>query len=96
MARLARVVVPGMPHHVTQRGNRRQPTFFGGEDYAADAVIYPDSDDTFNTGTSTLSDGVDTTYDRVEYKYNRQGEAIQIKDQAETTHGYAQDNQGTS
>ena len=35
MARLARVVVPGMPHHVTQRGNRRQPTFFGEEDYAA-------------------------------------------------------------
>jgi putative transposase len=24
-----------MPHHVTQRGNRRQPTFFGEEDYAA-------------------------------------------------------------
>ena len=23
MARLARVVVPGLPHHVTQRGNRR-------------------------------------------------------------------------
>ena len=35
MARLARVVVPGMPHHVTQRGNRRQETFFGDEDYAA-------------------------------------------------------------
>ena len=35
MARLARVVVPGMPHHVTQRGNRRQPTFFREEDYAA-------------------------------------------------------------
>ncbi len=35
MARLARVVIPGMPHHVTQRGNRRQPTFFGEEDYAA-------------------------------------------------------------
>jgi len=28
MARLARVVIPGMPHHITQRGNRRQPTFF--------------------------------------------------------------------
>lgn len=28
MARLARVVVPGLPHHVTQRGNRRQPIFF--------------------------------------------------------------------
>ena len=35
MARLARLVVPGMPHHVTQRGNRRQPTFFNDGDYAA-------------------------------------------------------------
>lgn len=35
MARLARVVVAGAPHHVTQRGNRRQPTFFSDEDYAA-------------------------------------------------------------
>jgi hypothetical protein len=24
-----------MPHHVTQRGNRRQPTFFCDDDYAA-------------------------------------------------------------
>jgi len=28
MARMARVVVAGVPHHVTQRGNRRQTTFF--------------------------------------------------------------------
>jgi REP element-mobilizing transposase RayT len=28
MARLARVVAPGFGHHVTQRGNRRQQTFF--------------------------------------------------------------------
>ncbi|MFP4356802.1 MAG: transposase [Phycisphaerae bacterium] len=35
MARLARIVVPGLPHHVTQRGNRRQPVFFGQEDYQA-------------------------------------------------------------
>ena len=35
MARLARVVVPGLPHHVTQRGNRRQQTFFGDQDYQA-------------------------------------------------------------
>ena len=35
MGRLARVVVPGMPHHVTQRGNRRQKTFFSEEDYRA-------------------------------------------------------------
>jgi len=35
MARLARLVIPGMPHHITQRGNRRQQTFFHDEDYAA-------------------------------------------------------------
>ncbi len=28
MARLARIVVPGCPHHVTARGNRREPIFF--------------------------------------------------------------------
>ena len=33
MARMARVVVSGYPHHVTQRGNRRQKTFFCTEDY---------------------------------------------------------------
>jgi REP-associated tyrosine transposase len=33
MARIARVVVPGLPHHVTQRGNRREPVFFGADDY---------------------------------------------------------------
>ncbi len=33
MARLARIVAPGLPHHVTQRGKRRQPTFFGEDDY---------------------------------------------------------------
>ena len=32
---MARVVAPGLPHHVTQRGNRRQTVFFGGDDYAA-------------------------------------------------------------
>lgn len=34
MARLARVVLPGIPHHVTQRGNGRQRTFFSDSDYA--------------------------------------------------------------
>jgi hypothetical protein len=28
MSRLARMVVPGLPHHVTQRGNRREAIFF--------------------------------------------------------------------
>jgi putative transposase len=34
MARLARVVIPGHPHHVTQRGNGRARTFFDDADYA--------------------------------------------------------------
>src|SRR3546814_3440860 len=33
MARLPRVVLPGIPHHVTQRGNRRGRTFFEDGDY---------------------------------------------------------------
>jgi putative transposase len=32
MARLARVVIPGLPHHLTQRGTRRQEIFFSDED----------------------------------------------------------------
>jgi putative transposase len=32
MARIARVVIPGVPHHVVQRGNRRQLTFFCDDD----------------------------------------------------------------
>lgn len=34
MARIARVVIPDVPHHVVQRGNRRQDVFFREEDYA--------------------------------------------------------------
>jgi putative transposase len=33
MARLARIVLPGIPHHVTQRGNGRAQTFFSDADY---------------------------------------------------------------
>lgn len=33
MPRMSRVVVAGTPHHVTQRGNRRQQTFFSDGDY---------------------------------------------------------------
>jgi putative transposase len=32
MARLPRVVIPGVAHHVTQRGNRRLPVFFSDAD----------------------------------------------------------------
>jgi len=51
------------------------------------AVIYPDSDDT----TDPLGDGNDTLYDRVELKYNRQGEVTERKDQNGTVHEYLYD-----
>lgn len=35
MARIARVIAAGIPHHITQRGNRRMQTFFGDDDYRA-------------------------------------------------------------
>ncbi len=35
VARISRAVVPGFPHHITQRGNRRQQTFFSDDDYEA-------------------------------------------------------------
>jgi putative transposase len=35
MARIARATAAGIPHHITQRGNRRMPTFFRDEDYQA-------------------------------------------------------------
>ncbi|MES1971496.1 MAG: transposase [Pseudomonadota bacterium] len=34
MARLPRIVLPGIPHHITQRGNRRERVFFEDGDYA--------------------------------------------------------------
>jgi putative transposase len=39
MTRFARMVVSGLPHHVTQRGNRREPIFFEDGD---DQEIYRD------------------------------------------------------
>ena len=33
MARIARVIAPGYPHHIIQRGNRRQQTFLCSDDY---------------------------------------------------------------
>jgi len=32
MARMARVVIPNIPHHIVQRGNRSQKTFFSDKD----------------------------------------------------------------
>ena len=46
MARLARIVAPDCPHHVTARGNRREPIFFedGGQDlsdYGGTGAMFP-------------------------------------------------------
>jgi putative transposase len=35
MPRVARIVIPGVPHHVTQRGNNRQDVFFVDDDRVA-------------------------------------------------------------
>jgi len=43
MTRLARLVIPGLPHHVTQRGNGRAQTFFGDADYALYRDLLADS-----------------------------------------------------
>jgi len=33
MVRIARIIIPDIPHHIIQRGNRRQQTFFNKDDY---------------------------------------------------------------
>jgi REP element-mobilizing transposase RayT len=33
MPRVARTVFADLPHHITQRGNRRETVFFNGEDF---------------------------------------------------------------
>ena len=39
MARLARIDIPDVAHHVTQRGNRRLPVFFCDEDRTTDLAL---------------------------------------------------------
>lgn len=40
MPRMARLVVPGLPHHLAQRGARKQRTFFGDVDYRSyDSIL---------------------------------------------------------
>jgi putative transposase len=48
MARLARVVVPGLPHLITQRGNGRAKTFFSDDDYRYYLSLITDNCKAFN------------------------------------------------
>ena len=41
MARLPLLVLPGIPYHVTQRGNRREQTFFEEADYNSGDTTIP-------------------------------------------------------
>jgi putative transposase len=43
MSRLARLVIPGLPHHVTQRGNGRAQVFFCDADYALYRALLAES-----------------------------------------------------
>ena len=43
MARLSRIVIPQVPHHVTQRGNRRLPVSFSDEDRHAYLALVADA-----------------------------------------------------
>ena len=45
MTRLARVVTHHLPHHVTQRDNRRERTFFDDGDYALYLDLLSESSD---------------------------------------------------
>ena len=41
MARLTRLILPGIPHHVAQRGNRRERTFLGDDARRACLALLP-------------------------------------------------------
>ena len=56
MARLARIVVPGLPHHVTQRGNGRAKVFFTPDDYTFYKTLLVEHCRSVQTAQHTPSD----------------------------------------
>ena len=64
MARLARLVIPGLPHHVTQRGNGRQQTFFEDGDYALYRDLLAQSAERAARGLGLLPDAQPCPRDR--------------------------------
>jgi len=49
MPRTARIIYPHVPHHVIQRGNRNQETFFSNHDFALYLNLLKDKLEIFNT-----------------------------------------------
>ena len=43
MPRIARVVIPGIPHHITQRGNHWMQTFFCADDHQEYIALLTDA-----------------------------------------------------
>jgi putative transposase len=41
VGRIARVIIPGIPHHITQRGNHREAVFFADEDLGFTSPLLP-------------------------------------------------------
>jgi hypothetical protein len=56
---MSRIVVPGLPHHVTQRGNRGERVFFEDGDYAGygDSFSIPNLPNTVAHPSFRLSGG---------------------------------------
>jgi len=52
MPRVARIVIPGCPHHVTQRGNNRQEVFFVDDDRRAYLEILREQSERFGLAVS--------------------------------------------
>ena len=68
MSRIGRFVVPDLPHHVTQRGNRREKVIFGEDDYA----LYRDLHDSFG-GLNKSADMSKLMKRLIEIKYAQRG-----------------------
>ena len=49
MPRMARIVLPGVPHHITHRGNYQQTIFDGPEDYEVYLRIFKTAADRYGT-----------------------------------------------
>jgi putative transposase len=63
MVRLPRIVLPGIPRHVTHRGNRREWTVFEDGDYASYRDLWAEAagngGDGWNYGDSLLNSPID-------------------------------------
>ena len=60
------MVAPGLPHHVTQRGNRRQETFFSEADYRSYLALIAEHYAGGPVGVETLAAALSEQRDAIE------------------------------